>query len=673
MAWLALVPTIAILLPTIIWLAPPLARAVMPEPSWHAFPSIEPLIVPEPLEQVRYLIALFTPLVAAGFFLLARRWSIWTHRALQGATVAVVQVSLLVVMAYCWVDQATRRPWFSTLNLLLAMAFAGVMLALLPRSKLAVRPVSRRAGTVLFVVAGVVTALWLLPSLFGDSTIASAQGEIRYHLQFTMNELLSVASGRAPLVDYASQYTKLLPYAVAPVTAVVGVSTGTVTATMWVLSVTAMLAVYLTFKAVTDNAVVAMALYLPVLAVSMYMLSRAGDERTFLANLYGVVPLRVFGPLLVGWLLTRELRRPRRLGQILLFLVGTLVAVNNLEYGLPCVGGLLAGLWCARGAGGTSWSQTKSLLTNAVIGGGIAAAVVCLLTLGTTGSLPDPRYISHFNQVFAVEGFGLVPMPPFGLHVLFFLTFSGALVVAIVASETGSLVASRSPVLVGALAYSGVLGLGAFSYWVGRSHPDSLFAVFPTWGLTVGLLVWLVISEVTARPGSIALTGVVPAALVFTSFGLMATVLPQMPSPSGQFRRLTSGSPPSVDAPASSLACVLSPRPEKPCPLEPESFRHSAAVRFVERMTTPGEHVMILAGLGHLIGRESRVVNVSPYSHPDAIGFLEQMDFVLEPVDRGEATKIFLGISYPEISRVLQERGFVVVAQDETSELTLWQ
>lgn len=674
LAWLAVVPAVAIVLPTMIWLAPPVARNVMPKPAWHVFPSLTTLIVPEPVEQLRYFIALGTPLVILAFCLLFRWQSdrrSWTRGRWCDPAVIAVQVSLLAGLSYCWADQAGRRPWFSTVNLILGLVFAGALFALLRHGLILRRP-GRTWSVVAVITAGVLTLVWLLPALYSDASITHASGVLRYHVQFTMDELLTVANGRAPIVNYASQYTKVLPYLVAPVVAVVGTSVTTVTGIMWALSVVSMAAIYMTLKTVTGNAIAALFLYAPFLAVSNYTLVREGPERIVLATLYGVVPLRVAGPFVVASLLALELRRPRRWARVGLVAFAVLAAVNNLEYGLACAGAVLAGLFCGQGAGPWSWARSKVLLAEAVAGVGAGAVTVCVLTLATTRSLPRPEYISHFNRAFAIEGFGLVPMPTFGLHVLFFLTFCAAFVVAVVASATGSEVAGRSPVLVGALGYSGVLGLGAYSYWVGRSHQDALFAVFPTWGFTVCLFAWMIIREGGRLDGRNLRTVVIPAMLLLTCFGVMATVIVQVPSPVAQWGRMTSGSISSGDPAPSSIVCLTSPQPTKPCPIAPDSFRHESAVRFVEANTTRGERVMVLTGLGHLIALESGVVNVSPYSHPDAIAFTEQMDFVFKSFARTGATKIFLGLSYPEIAGILRQRGFVPGPYDKTSGLTEW-
>lgn len=677
LAWFALVPTVAIVLTAVAWLAPPLARTIYPSATWTAFTSIRVLVVPEPTEQVRYLVALAAPFVAAGLGLAALKVAAgrWHRRRWHDVAVVAVQLGVVATLAVCWVAQSRHYRWFSVWDLLGGAAIGGALLGLALRGKgssarSAGRP-SVATSRVALAVALVLTALWLLPAVFSDATIAHAHPGIRYHLQFTFEEPLAVLNGRNPLADFASQYAKLLPFAVAPVLALLGPSVSAFTVTMGALSLASMVAVYLALREVCDDGRVALGLYLPFLAVSMFTLSELDGERLFLANLYGVIPLRVFGPFVVAWLCARRMRRPPRQA-VSLFGAAGLVALNNLEFGLPCFGAVYVGLWCARYGNPAPWRRARALAGQAALGGALSLIAVSVLTLITSSSLPRPAYITHFSRVFGVEGFGMLPMPALGLHVIILLTFVSGLAVAIVMSA--GVARWHSPVLTGMLAYSSALGLGAFSYWVGRSAPTALFGTFPTWGFTVSLLTVLVLRSVRAGHVPADPVGwVMPAMATLTAFGLMASAVSQFPSPITQITRLTAAVPPRRgDGTAASLACQTSPQAAAPCPLESSSFDRSAAVRFVGANTSPGETVVILASLGHGIARRGGVVNVSPYSHPDAIVFPEQMDWVLDTLARGGGRKVFLGLSYPEISEWLRGHGFVAVAHDQTSALTEW-
>jgi hypothetical protein len=290
---------------------------------------------------------------------------------------------------------------------------------------------------------------------------------------------------------------------------------------------------------------------------------------------------------------------------------------------------------------------------------------VSLFTLARASALPRWDYANHFARIFAVEGFGMVRMPLLGLHVIIYMTFVGALVTAVSASIGPS--PPRNRTLNGMLAYSGVLGLGALSYWVGRSHPDAIFGMFPTWGLAVGLLGWWVLSSVANRssvpapPSTTVRILALPALSVLVTFGLMLMLVRQFPSPAEQIKRVTSKSE-TEDSGPQVVAFGA-----------PSSFDGVVAARFVSRQTEPGEHVAILASLGHLVAERSGVIDVAPYAHPDSIVFSEQMTFVLESIEDAGARKIFLGPTYPEIPTFLRLTGYSMTGIDAESQLSLWQ
>jgi hypothetical protein len=229
------------------------------------------------------------------------------------------------------------------------------------------------------VLVVVVSGLGLLPAVFQDSNLADAQGAVRGHLQFTFDEFMSATNGRTALVDFIPQYSRLIPFLAEPVFRLFGATIGTFTWAMWVLGVTAMVSIYLMYRTVTGGSWAALVPFAPFLAVTILAIRRVGDERIALANLYGVVPLRVLGPFVVACLLAHELRRPRRGRSLALFSLAGLVAINNPEFGLPCFVGLGTALWCGREGGIGGWRQTRQLGTQAA-GGALVSLVLATST-----------------------------------------------------------------------------------------------------------------------------------------------------------------------------------------------------------------------------------------------------------------------------------------------------
>ncbi len=667
LAWLALVPTCLVVVAAVGWLAPAIAPWVTPDATWRALPTVRKLgfIRPEPVDQVRYLFGLAAPLMVVALAYLGWRQVAGLRvRARLTAAVVAVQVAGLAFLTVCWVLQRRHLHWFSGWDLLAGVAVAGALLVVANRTGFfTVTPARqpRAVPWIALVAVIIVSGLWLLPAVVHDSNLADAHGAVRFHLQFSYDEFLSVVNGRTPLVDFAPLYSRLLPFAVGPIMGVFGATVGTFTWTMWVLSLVAVVAVYLTFRTVTGSPLTAALLYLPFLAMTLFPLLRAGDEWIFLANLHGLVPLRVVGPLVLAWLCAVQLKRAPRGGSLALFVLAGLAAVNNPEFGLSGLAAVLVGLWCGSDRCVPGLRLAGMYLAQAVAGLLIAITLVSLLTLARSSSLPAWDYLNHFQRVFAVEGFGMIPMPLVGPHLAIYLTFVAALVGAVSTVMKGCPPEKR--ILTGMLAYSGVLGLGSLSYWVGRSHPVGLFALFPTWSFCAALLAWWVLSAVPRRSPlreANVWVSALPSLAVLTVFGLMASAITNFPAPATQIRRV--GGTAESDARAQPFAH-----------LDPgSSFDRSAAVRFVADHTRPGERVGILASIGHGIAERSGVSNMSPYSHQDSIGFEEQIAFVLGDIEESGGRKIFLGPAYPEIGAYLERRGYVLTARSEESWLSLY-
>lgn len=665
LTWLAIVPVCVAALAGC-WLAPGIVTALLPKSTWKPFPSVQnlDLIRPEPTDQVRYLVSLGAPLLVIGLLCLTwKQLAGLKRRGRLDGIVLAIQAAGLAVLAYCWVAQRKYHHWFNDWNLLAAVGVACVLVAVAMSTKFFTpgstgsSPVLRRVtlGTVIAV-----TVLWLLPSVFTDANLAHAHFSVPYHLQFTFDEFVSVSNHRTPLVNFVPLYSRLLPFVTAPIFSIFGITVGTFTWTMLVLSVLSLVAVYLMFRHVTGGPLTAMFLYVPFVAVTLIPMIRGNGETLFLANLYGLVPLRIVGPFLLAWLSARELKRPFRWGPTALFFCAGLATLNNPEFGMVSFLAIGVALWCGREASVPALRRVLNLVPQAIVGALASIISVSALIYVRSSSLPRLDYLNHFQRVFAVQGFGMIPMPLFGLHVAIYLTFLAALVGALTTAITGR--QTEAPVLNGMLAFSGVLGLGTLTYWVGRSHPLGLFALFPFWGLSSSLLAWWVLSAVAGRSPntrSPQRIWILPSAAALVVFGLMVSLIAQFPAPGGQFERLGSKS---AAADTGNPAQLYDTR----------STYDPAAVKFIDDMSSAGERVGIIASLGHGIAERSDVVDVSVYSHPDSIGFEEQMDFVVGALQEKGARKVFLGPSYPEVAAYLQRHGYLLTAREDESHLSLW-
>src|SRR5262249_19048914 len=79
--------------------------------------------------------------------------------------------------------------------------------------------------------------------------------------------------------------------------------------------------------------------------------------------------------------------------------------------------------------------------------------------------------------------FQMLPMPACGLHWIIYLTLIGAI-------GRGLFDGRLERVHRGLLLFSGVFGLGALMYFVGRSHHNVLITIFSAWALAFSILIW---------------------------------------------------------------------------------------------------------------------------------------------------------------------------------------
>jgi hypothetical protein len=658
-AWLGPVPAGLLLLATFIWLAPPLSDLIYPEQTTDFFAFPGRFVRPEHAEGTRYLLAVL------GAFLVAA-WVIWTAThagdSRHDRVVIAVQVGFLAFLAVCALEQRSAFNYlgptgrdtaiFSLWNWAGALAIgAAVIVAVLgawrPRLGRLGRELGRIANRRIIVVAAItLTVLGLLPGVFTDEMVGRSQHTVLVHLPVYFDEYVAVLNGRTPLVDFIPEFTFLLPYAAAPVLSVFGHSITTFTVLMTAFSAIGLLAAYGTLAAATGRRDVGLALYLPVLAIAVIPYAETGVERTYLANLYALTPDRYLAPLLVVWLCATHLRSARPAGWVI-FLAAGLAALNNAEFGLSCLVAAFVALWLGAVPTVSPRPRTRALIRQAAIGLGAALAIVSLITLARADSLPDLSLLFYFAAVHGQQGYALLPMPELGFHIVLYLTFVAALLMATVRSASGA----PNRVLTGALAYAGAFGLLAGVYYVGTSESTRLMALFPVWGVGVALLAYTTLRSLdAARLDRLERRrALLPALATCVALGLMVTALSEYPRPWSQIDRFSSDAPYPYDS--------------------------SAAEAFIRRRTSPGETVVILTTLGHGVAEDAGVENASPFNDPRVtILSAQQMDRVVDSLANGGGSRVFMDVGvYPEIPEYLAKHGFVATADDRASDITEWQ
>ena len=493
------------------------------------------------------------------------------------------------------------------------------------------------------------TACWLLPDIYRAQNLASALLEVTYHLEFTFDDFVEHLNGLTPLVNYNAQYASLLPFAVAPLLTIFGVTVGAFTVIMCTLTLGSLLAVERVFAYVARSELWGLILYVPFLAASLFTVLPDGVERYNFADYFAVFPLRYFGPYMLFWLCVRHLRGLRPNQGTVLFLCAGLVLLNNVEFGLPALAATVVACVAASKVG---QPMLRSLGRSLILGLIAALVLVSLLTLLESGQLPDLGSLTQYSRLFAVAGFTTLPTSLDGFQLIIFVTFVAALIAAGLRYRRRA----NDRALTGALAYSGVFGLGAGAYFMGRSHPVVLVALFSAWALSGGLLSLLALKALAQEPAlqfrELTRTRVRiwagSTALIAATFGLAATAIIQVPAPWTQSKRIATSAPPSA-----------------PYDLLP-------AVNLVRSTTRHDEAVMLLAPLGHLIARAAGVRNVSPYSSSADIITYELLGEMLDILHQNHGTRFFLGeYTAPEIPSVLSADGFKSVVAPGSG-LTEW-
>jgi hypothetical protein len=210
-----------------------------------------------------------------------------------------------------------------------------------------------------------------------------------------------------------------------------------------------------------------------------------------------------------------------------------------------------------------------------------------------------------------------------------YATFAAAIIVATLRAARNA----RDRALTGSLAWIGVFGLGAGAYFAGRSHPDTLIALFSPWALALALLLVHTTRGVAKarsehwRPS--------PAELgLFAAAGLAACSLAQTPAPWTQVARLGRTTP----------APVLRPLDQQ---------------RAIAAQTRPGEPVAILAPGGHRIADALGIVDVTPYADVRLIA-PRQLSDTIGALRAAGGTKVFVAqwLSSEEQRAALEAAGY---------------
>jgi hypothetical protein len=668
LAWSAVIPA-GLALVVALALIAPAVDGLYPSRDYPFFPEIEPIRVrPEPLESVRYLLAVIVPaLLLAGTLAFGAARS--QRRIPLGVVIASQAAVTVFVIWTVWKQgDVPANSIFGTFlsrlfppRHLVAAPLIGVVLVLLAvnwdsprlsRARSLGAAVSGRPWPAI-ALALVLTAFWLLPGVITDASISNSGLLPGGHIPIQYDEHLAASNGLTPLVDFVPFYSSLLPILFAPVFPLFDHSITAFSVVMTLLSLAALMAVYAAFRQVTQGAWTALALYVPFVVTAMRPWSTEGAVWNFNGSYFATMPERYLGPLLVLWLCARHLRRgsPPVWG---LFLVAGLALLNNPEFGIGCVVALAVALLF--GAGPDAWRRwlpERGVQAAAGLAGGLLLG--CALILIRSGEPPNPELFAYGSRL-AGRGFSLFPMSLWGFHWVLYLTYAAALLVAAVRHVKDE----PDRTLTGMLAFAGTLGFLTGGIYAGRSLAPHLWSLFPVWGFALSLLAWSAWHTLRSAAGDReSLRRVaIGCFLALTGLGLMISGIDRFSPPWQQLDRMN--------------ASAKSP------------FDHPAEQSFIESRTDPDEAVLILGpSLEHRIAERAGVRNVSPWFGPIGLFGPNETERAIDQLEEADGTAAFLDIPAANfvsgegiterVNAILRERGFRRVAADPLSGVVEWR
>jgi hypothetical protein len=666
-AWLALVPAAVLVVLAELWVAPPLADVLYGKSSLRFLPFAEIFLAPEHVEDTRYLLAIAAPPLLAAFVLYAPRRAFGLRRGSRerrDVLLIVIQGAAMFFLIVCVAKQRDAPLYqhsdrgydaqiFRTWQFALAAAAAPVLTALLlrrggpPRIVDRVRHALEHRRWIAPAIAASVTICMLLPAVYTGSALLEAGPSVPAvpaHLPFSLSDYAAALNGRTPFTDFVPFYATLLPLAAEPLFSLTGLSIGAFTATMTALSAVALLAVYATFRLVSRDRLTALVLYLPFLGLSLIPIAHVGGETFFSADHYAFFPDRYLLTYLTALLCARSLRYgSQRVWPV--FFIAALAALNNMEFGLPTAAAAALALWIGSDSPLGDRRRLREIGVQLLAGVALAAALVSAVVLIRSGSLPDFIEVLHQPRLYVDSGFYFLPMPVLGLHIVVYLTYAAAILVSAVSARERS----GDPVLRGMLAFIGVLGLGAGSYYAGISAPVHLTVLLSLWGFAVSLLALAAARSLRARrfdPFEARLA-LIPGLVVLAGLALMATTLVHLPAPWTQVKRITRSGPDYPDL--------------------------GSGVRFISEHTEPGEAVAIHDTFSYTEAEEAGVTDTAPVYF---VVTYEHLDRELDQLEDAGGDKVFTAIpliNARDVAGYLKQHGYGVTAFDPHSQLLLWQ
>jgi hypothetical protein len=481
--------------------------------------------------------------------------------------------------------------------------------------------------------------------VFRLSELPRTAGLFNYHVAFTMGEYAAVLNGRVPLVDFFSQYQNLQAIIAYPVFKLFGFGVGSFTGVMFCLNATAFALLFSVLTKVAKSKWMALVLFVPLVALAYYV-EPYDPENGYTShsfNYFAVGPIRYFGMCLMAWFAVWYLEKPALSRFLVVAPISTLVAINNLDFGVPAAAGVLGCLllFPLRFAHGNLAKRIVATAGLYVVASAVTLGLCCLSIRVLAGSWPLLSQLTVYQKSFAMVGFFMLPMPEMGLHWIIYLTSISAVIVAIY--ETFSVnhdeIADNRRIINGSLAYSGIASFGPLAYFVGRSHPWVLEATFLAWAYVLAQLLnrsWQRWREVATHTRAAAARFLIPIPTVglLGLYALISAAIMEAPNPKLQFFRFT----------------AVFPAKEAP---------DAALTKLIRKYVNAGDRTVIAYRDAHWLALQADVTNVFPFAHAESLILKDQLNPIMAsltqlPVDR----QYLFGAPSSELQERLKAIGY---------------
>jgi hypothetical protein len=365
----------------------------------------------------------------------------------------------------------------------------------LPLFGLALRAMSLRLGRsqavrlAAHLLAVTLAAGVALACIFDDGWGYTASG----HFTAAFNAVVQVYLGKGLLIDCTSQYG-LYPELLRPIFTVWGLSVVKFTVLMGLLTAGAFLVLWAVLcRAVVNPLTACFGFFSLVFNAWLYAHTPGAGSGAFFDPYFQYFPIRFLFPASLVWLAWRYFHAPGpRLywGALIWLSVGVLW---NLDSGLPALGSWVLALGFAELFGPRVRRRIGRTLGHLIAAALVLATVAGLFGAATYlrhGVWPDFTLVLHYQRLFYLTGFFMIPMRLHGTWMMVLLVYLAGLAYAF-----NALAAGRDTPRVKFMFLVAVLGLGLFTYYEGRSHRVVLTLVW--WPSFLLLTVFL--EELVAR------------------------------------------------------------------------------------------------------------------------------------------------------------------------------